>query len=509
MVEDYHAKRTISGNNNSYLQTSWATANPQFQEQFQDIPVPRRAASDPVGDVSKMSKPNLSHVKSGPVTAGPYPSISQYSAPSDQAKPPVGFAPVTTVTRGQFKPEVPYGAPFNLPNTIVPAPIQLQPPPMGQHAMSHPIQPLAQMPYGKPLAAPNELLEQIHPGSTSRGDFHSDPVTASWQEKEGYSRHVYAVPSRGRPGPFQLQRVPLSARQRGFRAAGLPKGVRNPPKRISDDIRNQTNGHSFSRRPSEPDQIKWVPIQQANFPPEIIQPPSGMPQVPSRTNSIGPGAPFMPAYNLPFRQLSSSMDNHCYDQGVRQTTEVLLPNLDPNSHQGRFEDMRLRQVYDPMRIVSNPFPTTTPPALPYPEPDLSRVSQTFEMPPLTDPSLRMPPNPEFRPYVQQLNPDTFERSVYRSNTSTLPNRPVRGREQDMIMHQPQFSNEYIPKHGSAGQFKQGQPCDTVLYVAGFPPFYSRADVRGLLRPCRGLADVSEPRLSRNESGPNVSFVFAT
>ena len=91
------------------------------------------------------------------------------------------------------------------------------------------------------LTPSTEVLEHIHPGSTSRGDFHSDPTAhdAIHGYNSGPPNSFVAVPSRGLPGPFSYrlpQPIPLPDRRGSF-GRNPPRGRKNPKKKSSDDAR--------------------------------------------------------------------------------------------------------------------------------------------------------------------------------------------------------------------------------------------------------------------------------
>ena len=114
------------------------------------------------------------------------------------------------------------------------------PPPHGQLHL-----PTRHLPLPR-LSADTKLLEYITPGSTSRGDFHSDP-------SDSIARpcpiKFTALPSRGAPGPYSYVHGPaiaLDERQRNF-SGNMPRSKRNPKKKSSDDARRQFDNEGGHR----------------------------------------------------------------------------------------------------------------------------------------------------------------------------------------------------------------------------------------------------------------------
>lgn len=96
------------------------------------------------------------------------------------------------------------------------------------------------------LTGATEVLEHIVPGATTRGDFHSDPLATLGRP---YPDTMVAIPSRGFPGPygyFARGPVPLDDRGRKF-SGNMPRGKRNPIKRLSDDARRQYDADTGHR----------------------------------------------------------------------------------------------------------------------------------------------------------------------------------------------------------------------------------------------------------------------
>ena len=96
------------------------------------------------------------------------------------------------------------------------------------------------------LTGATEVLEHIVPGATTRGDFHSDPLTTLVRP---YPDTMMAIPSRGLPGPygyFASGPVPLDDRGRKF-SGNMPRGKKNPIKRSSDDARRQYDADTGHR----------------------------------------------------------------------------------------------------------------------------------------------------------------------------------------------------------------------------------------------------------------------
>ena len=163
----------------------------------------------------------------------------------------------------------------------------------------------------------------------TRKDFHSDPLAQAWTPKPGYSKNFHVLYSAGNPGPFQYHRLPMSNRQRGYltKSSNLHRGIRNPPKQISDDARTLSDTVSH-------DSPDWVAATSLPLNHGLAPEPHF--KRPSRTSSLGSGGQLVDYRN---RDPSNFRD-------------VVQPQLSASARTPIRVDNE--QVSKP-RFVSNPF----------------------------------------------------------------------------------------------------------------------------------------------------------
>lgn len=366
------------------------------------------------------------------------------------------------------------------------------------------------------LTPSTEVLEHVHPGSTSRGDFHSDPTAHNAMDtyNSGPPNNYIAIPSRGLPGPFgyrplppPTQPVPLLNRVGNF-DGNLPKGKRNPKKNSSDDARMVSNSGDGPRQasnganPKRPFALKNVqnPFypRSADATPLIqkVRPSSGA--VPCSDNHH--------QSNLPAnRHLENGREtvNHppYHGQGPMQpATEgrsraVSNPYAPPaRESQGPIQDLR---------------PTV--PTLPIPT-NVQHQGATAEAQWFEENAGFVPT--QARPHISQpLDPDAFGHQ--------LPDR--RTDVQDRQDHTPDQQRPALAPRSNAGQ----PPCPgtpgrqtahdsprrpmqegCTIWIGRLPNEFDKAAVMHLLRPCRGLLDVHVPRISPMKNHVNRSYAFA-
>ena len=456
---------------------------------------PRRSASDPLIERQDVQQ------KAPFAISGPPASAPLYAPP---IPPFVGIPQLHSNVSSSLPPEV---YPVNLPPGVeLHSDIR---PKFGQNMtlsqyghyhdrhISQAIQSLANMPLGRPLEPPNELLERIHPGSTSRGDFHSDPVTTAWRDKVGYSKNIVVLPSQGRPGPFEHRRVPLAARPRGFPVSNLPRGVRNPPKRKSDDIRRHEDAQSVYRQPSDSDQVKWVRAPPINFQIDFRCPPAS---VPSRTNSLvseSATASGALRYAPPMPTL-----NHRHVTGEnRAANNLRYPKPGNFRPEPEWSNIRhsIASIRDHnSRLVTNPFPGSA-----------NKVVYGGK----THPEIRPQDLESLETNASNINirqADMFTKRYfgpqnnldapghYSASDPPLDDRQHGGMQiAQPINHGPQRENSKrhrpIRSHES---LEDNDNCE--LYILGFPTHFDVFAVRDLLEPCRGLLETTEPRPSKSQ-----------
>ncbi|CAD6585887.1 MAG: hypothetical protein ASARMPRED_002339 [Alectoria sarmentosa] len=365
------------------------------------------------------------------------------------------------------------------------------------------------------LTPSTEVLEHVHPGSTSRGDFHSDPTAHNTMDtyNSGPPSNFVAIPSRGLPGPFSYrplpplnQPIPLLNRVGTFEG-NPPKGKKNPKKKSSDDARMVSHAGNGPRQAFNDANPKRPFAPQIMRMPFYPRSPDTIPLVQEIGSSAG-----SVSYSGNYHQPSLPRAHH---SGNGQEPFHLPPYHGQTPMQPTMEG-RSRE-----RAVSNPY---SPPAyeLPGPTPPISAnvhhqtataKRQSFEE------------NAGFvssqvRPHISQpLDPHAFghhfpdRRMDSQDRQDPIPEvqRPALGPMSNA--GQPQFS-------GTSGRSRAneipGRPMQEgcTIWIGGLPDEFDKAAVLHLLRPCRGLLDVNGPRVSSSwVSSPskyqtNRSYAFA-
>ena len=365
------------------------------------------------------------------------------------------------------------------------------------------------------LTPSTEVLEHVHPGSTSRGDFHSSPAAHNAMEtcNSGPPSRYVALPSRGLPGPFSYrplpppyQMIPLTERVGSFNG-NVPKGKKNPKKKSSDDARvvfNTSNGQRHASHGADPKQP--VIPHDMQLPLYFRSPVAVSPVQQSRPSS---GA-------VP-------------DPGNHHQS-----NLPPGQHLGSGQE--LHQPYhrqSPMqpatdgrsRAVSNPY---APPA--------HELQGPTQDPQFTLPTPSVPTNVQHqgptakgqlfeehagyvstraRPHISQpLHPNSFGHHLSdsrmggqdRQNPNTQFERPALA---------PLSNAGQPPFPGTTRRAVANEPprCPVqegcTIWIGGFPSELDKAAVIHLLSPCRGVLDVSQPKVSSPQRTQiRRSYVFA-
>ena len=351
-----------------------------------------------------------------------------------------------------------------------------------------------------------EVLEHIHPGSTSRGDFHSDPTAHNAMDTYtcGPPNNYVATPSRGLPGPFSYrslppptQPVPLMNRVGTFDGK-LTKGKRNPKKKSSDDAR-MVSKQTFA--PQNAPQNTQMPFHPRS--------PDAMPQVQELHPSSG-AVPYAGNYNHPNLppgyQLGNGSEPFNHPSHHRQVpmqpamrghSHVVSNPCSPTAHglQG--------SPQDPRSIVPTfPLPTNTQHPGATAKGQLCEGNAAFTSTPV-------------RPHISQpLDPHAFGHQ--------LPDRRMDSRDrQDPVLDFQRaalapMSNTGQPRFpGTPGLLRVNEvPSHSVregctIWIGGLPNEFDKAAVMALLIPCRGIVNVSEPRESSPSKYPiNRSYAFA-
>ena len=210
----------------------------------------------------------------------------------------------------------------------------------------------------------------------TRKDYHSDPTPTAWSPQVGLTENFITKYAQGKPGPFAYQRVPTSARERGFPAhsSQIDRGVRNPWKATSDDARADVEATMNQQ---------WVPYLPRPLTEE--RPPREYAPIvdrrPSRTSSFGPGGFQLDHLNRDranFRDAEQRRRN-ALPGGLNGAIELNVPRLKPRFVSNPFESnqsgppMRYspaalnpdeyrpaRQLYDPIARIPLPRETHDP-----------------------------------------------------------------------------------------------------------------------------------------------------
>ena len=367
------------------------------------------------------------------------------------------------------------------------------------------------------LTPSTEVLEHIHPGSTSRGDYHSDPTAQNAMDNDASAPpdNYIAIPSRGLPGPFTYrplppttQSVPVLDRVGKF-DGNLPKGKKNPQKKSSDDARIVSNAGTGSLHASHEANNQWP------FTPQNLPPPSYS-QSPEATPS-----------GLEFQHNSAA---------VPFPGDVLQVNL-PQSH---ISGDRQEPVGHPphsghipmqpatggcSRVLTNPYAQ--------PAHDLQGPMQDPRPTMLT---LSIPPNLQHQEtnakghlfeehsgslstqvrshFPQPLEPHAFGHQ--------LPDRRIEAEDRrtpDLGNQRPALASMsnagQSPTSGISGRSLANEtprrpvPEGCTIWIGGIPQGFDQGAVMHLLGPCRGLVHVSRPKVSSTLRDPmKRSYVFA-
>ena len=353
------------------------------------------------------------------------------------------------------------------------------------------------------LTPSTELLEHIHPGSTSRGNFHSDPVAqdAMNSYNSGPPNSFVAVPSRGLPGPFSYppaQAIPLLNRMGTF-GGNPPKGKKNPKKKSSDDARMAAATGNGPRH---------------------------------ATNNTNPKQDYTPNHvQMQFHPRSSSLFQEVRpSKAMRYSSNYHPPNLPPGHHSSnrpewfhhlpyyRQAPVQTIEGHSSERVVSNSYSPST----------LNMQGPT------QDPChsvQNLPISTNTQHQIASASGELFEENVGSISTPVRPHNvehqhpdhPFHAqREQD---HVPDLQRAVLAPVSNASQPQypttsgrsgaNETPRRPVLdgckiWIGGIPNEMDRDGVTELLRPCRGLVDISGPKVSSpaRPSRKYTSYAFA-
>lgn len=373
--------------------------------------------------------------------------------------------------------------------------------------------------YPQPRLCPStELLENIHPGSTSRGDFHSDPISHGSDYRTGpmdYGQDL-AFRSRGLPGPFNYQSrapIPLSERRQNV-SKNLPRGKKNPTKRSSDDVRRggfesngrrQSSNQGYSGQPGIMRQIESPSaINTALGPPQA--PPYNSPGVaPWQTSNQ---AELMHNQSLGTQSMQPLQSVGNVDrQAIGPAQAVQASRYVSNPLAGQIEQ-HYRQGHFPSSLGMGPLV----PQFPHPQyqhQQQRRASAVGQYPSENvpfDPSRGQPPplridgpNPN-RDYVPNIStalpiPHSLPPNQFEPSNTTA--------DQSQIQQPGRHQGTRV----SPSKDHENTPCSKV-WIGSIPSDLSHSDIKKMLAPCWGLYQITEPRSNSNIRGSCSSYVFA-
>ena len=367
------------------------------------------------------------------------------------------------------------------------------------------------------LTPSTEILEQIHPGSTSRGDYHSDPTAHNAMDNDAPAPldNYIAIPSRGLPGPFTYRALPSTTQsvtllnRVGTFDGNLPKGKRNPQKKSSDDARivsNSGNGPlhaSHGANNQRPFTLQNVP------PPFYSQSPEATALAPEHLTSSAavPISSNFLQINLP----------QSHSSGDRQETVGHPP------HSGQ---MPMQPAMGGRSCVSmNPYPQSA-----------LELQGSMQDPRPTMLSLPMPPKLQHQETTakghfceeqsdslsSQVRPHFPQPLDLHAFGHQLPDRRIEAEDRrtpDLENQRPALASMsnagQSPTSGNSGRSlanetpRRSVPEGCTIWIGGIPQGFDKAAVMHLLGPCRGLVDISRPKAPSALRDPmKRSYVFA-
>ena len=365
------------------------------------------------------------------------------------------------------------------------------------------------------LTPSTEALEHVHPGSTSRGDFHSDPTAINAMDtyNSGPPNNYVAIPSRGLPGPFTYrplppptQRVPLPGR--GTFDGNLPKGKRNPQKKSSDDARMVSNPGDGPHQASNGANPKRSFASQNIHIPTYPRSADATPLV----QEVRPSSGAVP-YSGNYHQ-SNLPSSHHLGNG-RETA-----NHPPYHGQGQVQqaiERRSRAVSNPhspsgrelQGLIQDPRPPI--PNLPIQTDVQHRGATTKEQ------SFEEIPgfvSTQVRPHISRpLDPHAFGYQLPDRRTDAQDRQdPLTNYQRPALA--PRSNAGQPPCPGTPGRptanesLRRPMQEGCTIWIGRLPNDFDKAAVMHLLRPCRGLLDVNVPRLSPSKDHTYRSYAFA-
>lgn len=305
------------------------------------------------------------------------------------------------------------------------------------------------------LTPSTEVLENIHPGSTNRGDFHSDPTMNTFNLP--HIDYNVAIPSQGLSGPFSyasLPRVSLSERQRVHNPGAQPRGKKNPAKKSSDDARKAVHGGSSRRHSSICRSSDYFGV------PHLAESPTYIDTLPEdQVSNLQIGPAFWGGVHV-----SGPMTNALLDQAEGVMVQDGPLRVADSDHGPQ-------RPHRPTQAQGSNLQTLDPHICGRQTPNVHLASQDLVN--LTANDDRWPRHP-FEGDHGQLQP-----------------------EQALIHIETRASQRMEPEYLIGNR----------IYVGNIPIAFNRAMIEGLLKPCRGLQSFVGPRIKSQKS--NVyTYVFA-
>lgn len=367
------------------------------------------------------------------------------------------------------------------------------------------------------LTPSTQDLEHMYPGSTSRGDFHSDPTAPNAMDPYSFEppNSYFAIPSRGLPGPFiyrplrtPAQLVPIANRMSKF-DGNLPKGKKNPKKKSSDDARMVSNTGDGSGTATNGSNTKRAfagqNIQMHFYPPlpdstplaQELCPPSG-------------ATPYSNDYKQPDLPPGSGNKQAPFQHSLNRGQNPIQPTIEDRSRE---------------RVVSNPF-----------SPHAHRSQGSTQDPNPTISGLPIRGNGQHQ--IATATGQLLEENAGLESTQTRPHIPqpldpyALGHQLPDRRMQAQHRQDRVPEAqrpalalmSNVGQpqlpenLGRSRPNDIPrrpmqegckIWIGGIPSEFDKVAVMDLLRPCRGLLDISEPKVSPlSKKTINHSYAFA-
>lgn len=326
----------------------------------------------------------------------------------------------------------------------IPPPIDHFPTPQGRYPQQR-------------LTSSTEILEHIHPGSTNRGDFHSDPTRNT--SNSPYIDYNMAFPSRGLPGPFSytsLPRVSLPERQRNYNSGALPKGKKNPAKKSSDDARKAGYGESSRRHSSN----------------RLSSDSCGVLHLVESPPSIRP---------LREGQLTNMQIGPVFQRGVRVSHPVT------NTFLGQ-----------PVGVMVQDGPVPT--ANSGQGPQYTRQHHPTQA---HESNMQILDPHAFRRQTPTFPPASQDPVNVAASDDVSPRHPSEAEKRQLQHQQAAKYNETRASQWAEREYVRGNK----IWVGNIPKAFGKSVVEELLKPCRGLQGIVEPRTPSQRSNEH-SYVFA-